>query len=101
MKPFHCPSDNPFDWLNADRCRPAEHESYLSKSPNDETREQDHTIEQQPHRPGPGVPDEDAWIAVPPRLQSPPRAIIADDEITQTVAAAVALDGDKVQIEPI
>jgi len=40
MKPFDLPSDTPFDWLHADLCRPAEVrgcESYLSKSPDDES----------------------------------------------------------------
>ena len=72
MKPFDFLSDNPFDWLNADRCRPAEHESYLSNSTDDEKREQDHTIEQQPQRQEPEpLPPGRGWISTPqPRPQS-------------------------------
>ena len=76
MKPFDWPSDNPFDWLYADRCRPAVHESYLSNPPDDEDHERVDRIEPQPQRPEPEpLPPGRGWISQPqqhqPRVDGP------------------------------
>jgi hypothetical protein len=52
IKPFDLPPDNPFDWLHADLCRPAEvRKAYLSKPADDEPRERDDRIKQPPPAP--------------------------------------------------
>jgi hypothetical protein len=58
MTPFDLPPDNPADWLCADDLRrPAEvRKAYLSKPPDDELRERDDVIEQQPQLPEPPPP---------------------------------------------